>query len=267
MTTRMIDVHIPVQSQHPDLVTPAFHYLAWIAWPHDSQDGERERFVASLLAAQFKAAGKHLPTTLPPLRGKDIGAAVREFLKRVYKRRQPAVRMVLQHWLRQRLIDVPGLTPAQQERLRGLSATEALIDPDGDLTGQGEPFLLKERHPDNIAEHIWRDSRPALAMMMGLRPLRMAGQGRRFEDLLFDADWVAEAVWDARMFALVIERTIDPPRLLLPRRVEVRGRSYLTRRVPPTQMRQWLGPSRGARVASASEIGLPATPRGKSKSG
>lgn len=244
MTTRMIDVHIPIQRQHPNLITPAFHYLAWVAWPHDSQERERERFIGVLLAAQCKAEGKHLPATLPKIRGKNIGPPIREFLKRVYKRRQPAVRMLLQHWVRQGLIDVPGLTPDQQERLRELSATEALLDPDGDLTGQGQPFM-PERNLDNIAEHIWRDSRPALAMMMGLRPLRMAGQGRRFVELLFDADWVAEAVWDARMFALMIERTIDPPRLLLPRRVEVRGRSFQTRRVPPTLMLKWLGTSRG----------------------
>jgi hypothetical protein len=291
IATEFKDVHIPVQQQHPGLLDPAYHYIAWIAWPHPSQARERDRLVTALLAAQCKSAGKHfcwdpppgagrpnLPSTLnsqhPPrtfqkLRQKDIPAAVSMALSRIHERRVPALRMLVQRWIRAGLIEPQGLTLAQRERLRELSATNALLDPDGDLLGIGRPFIREaaaenpQWQADNIKHRVWQDSQPALAMIAALKflpPLRPPPLS--VLALLEDASWVADAVWDARWLALVIERTTNPPHLLVPRRVEVRGKS----RVLQGRTRAWaelMLPSK--RVASAPKIGPAATPQAQSK--
>jgi len=263
MPTCFRDVHIPVQPQYSEpLQESAYHYIAHIAWPHDSQEKERDRLVGALVASQFKVAGKHLPPTVPMMSKKNVSSTIYKALSRIYERRVPAMRMLVQHWVRAGLVEVPGLTPAQQERLRGLNATNALLDPDGDMFGQGRPFL-PERNTDNIVRRIWRDSLPALAMVCALKLMPAPQwQRRSIVALLEDASWVPDAVWDARWLALLIEHTIAPPRLLVPRRVIVKSRS----RVLPIRTRAWRElalPSQ--RVASAPKIGPAATPRTMNK--
>jgi hypothetical protein len=178
----------------------------------------------------------------------------------------------VQHWFKAGLVEPYGLTPAQQERLRELSATAALLDPDGDLFGEGRPFI-REKNTDNITARIWRDSLPALALMVGVNMVPMywpgvdryrPGQPRGVLTLLTDASWVPAAVWDARLAALVIEQTINPQRLLVPRRVIVQGKS----RILPVRTRAWARlvlPPR--QVAPAPKTAPQLTPHDTNKSG
>jgi hypothetical protein len=221
--TTFIDIHIPI---FPDPTHPgrnaALHYVAHVAWPQPGEQEKRDRFVSALLAAHYKAARRNIPKTLP-IKPKVIGAISRDGLKRIYERRLPALRMLMQRFMRAGAIDPPPwLTPEQQTRLLKLNQTAALLDPHGDLLGK-EGTLLDERNLYNIRRDIWRDSRPALAMVHGLWSVGAFGRnGRPLLSLIMgDPRWVPEAVAEARMMAVAIEHTINPPILLVPRRVLV----------------------------------------------
>jgi hypothetical protein len=253
--TEFIDAHIPIDAERGEpLMNSAFHYLAHVAWPHrtEYENKQRKRLVGALLAAQYKSRykvrGRDIPAAkLTEIRGikrKEIAAAINKGLERIYTRRIPAFRMLVHRWMVAGLIDPPPwLTSEQRTHLLALGATRTLVQPEGDLLGRGRILLTDraESDLDNIDRDIWRDSKPALAMLCGLWPLRVFGSGKhvtvtdgmgekscalvgRISSLLdSDPSWVTEAVADARMMALYIEHTINPRKLLVPRRVLLRG--------------------------------------------
>jgi hypothetical protein len=100
-------------------------------------------------------------------------------------------------------------------------------------------------------------------MIAALKLLPMPHWSRRSViALLEDASWVPDAVWDAHWLALVIEHTINPPRLLVPRRLIVQGDS----RVLPIRTRAWREMVFPAlRNALAAKIAPRVTPHAKNK--
>jgi hypothetical protein len=239
--TKRIDAPIPFDRRTPEAVNSALIYMAYVAWPHARQEKERDRFVLAHLAALHKSARKHLPPALPRIKRENISATVNRGLARISTRRVPALRMLLQRWLRMKFIDgIPGLTRDQMARMRELSAAHALVDPAGDITGEGRSYVSEDREIDNIKKDIWRDSLPALAMLLGPQHLRRAGQRWSATSLLYDASWVPEAVAYAQMFASVIEHTVAPPTLLVPKVRFIRPATTSELSVPSTKLKHLL---------------------------
>jgi hypothetical protein len=219
--SRFIDTHIPINPLQPDDMTPAHVYLAFVAYPHGHQDEDRKRFVGSLRAAVFKAAGKQIPAHEYRPKRENVVKTVRRALDIIATRRVPAVRMALHRWLRMGEIGVVCTTKDAEKWLDAMlraSPAEGLLDPDCWRLESGTA-LLPERDGvaqlDNIERRIWDDSRPALPMTMALFAALQgdAGKWRRLDALLFDPTWVDDAMATASGNVLaLIERTFNPPR-------------------------------------------------------
>src|SRR5262249_42119113 len=144
------------------IMNSAYHYLAHVAWPHLHEQAERDRFVGELLAAHYKIQPKarHVPTSLPRSKYEAIATISERALRRICGRRIPAFRMLVHHFMQAGLIDPPArLTPKQRMRLLELNATKMLVDPYGDLLGEGRIFLSEraDSNLDNIHKDIWQD--------------------------------------------------------------------------------------------------------------
>lgn len=180
-------------------------YLAWVAYPHATEEATRVDFVKACCAGIAKNLGVHPPENLRGFKRERIPGKVKRGLDRINKRRIPAIRMALQQW---------GVDPFQQGK--GLGLNESARDLDL-LLGERVDGRSSENQEDNVRKNVWRDSRPALAMTLAL-PLELAARDRSKTviDLLQRGDWVPQAIQDARLIAPLVASFFNPPFILWP---------------------------------------------------
>jgi hypothetical protein len=235
------DTHIPIDPRYPDAIDASVVYLSYVAWPHPTakEQADRDRLMTVVPAAIYKATrddveskkGRWLPPALPRVKAENIAATVNKAIRRIQQQRLPAALMALSRLFERRELDLSctGLPEDQQERLVESLRIEAGRLRDLVLTRKRREGIPRLFH--DIGEDAWQDSRPALAMTMGLWSQMPLGSGTYDECLALkkmalDARWVAEATRYARAIALRLDqtsdRTLNPSALLVPRRRVVR---------------------------------------------
>lgn len=192
--------HVPWGSIGTEAASRAI-YLAWVAYPHPTEESARLDFVKACCAGIAKGLGVHPPENLRAMKRERIPGKVNRGLDRIIKRRLPACRMALQQWG----VDPNGRLGLNQSAQALVELIEAK-DPDGEGP-----------NPHNVRKNVWRDSRPALAMTLAL-PLALASQDRSnsTHELLRRGDWVLQAIKDAHQIAPLVANFFNPPFILLP---------------------------------------------------
>jgi hypothetical protein len=271
--TEFIDTHIPLDPRAPDAIDPALVYLSWVAWPHPTAEEQdnRDRLMNAVVGAVYKSAdnaagnaGQQMPAVVPRVKLENISPTFHRAIKRIHQRRLPAALMMLSRWSEQGRLDL-SQTSLTAEQKRALA--DLLLRAAGRLRPSGPE---RPTRTDDLGEEVWEDSRPALAMTMAL-PLWWGGMAFRrapyaeygaLMNLFLDPSWIANAVYEARTIALVMDQSSrPPPALLVPRRRIVRTNARLFK-VRLDLLRDLTKP----RVAEAPEVACRAPSRWRRKS-
>lgn len=192
--------HVPWGDVGTEAASAAI-YLAWVAYPHATEEAARVDFVKACCAGIAKSLGVHPPENLRGFKRERIPGKVNRGLDRINKRRIPATRMVLQQW---------GIDPHGRLGLKQSARSLAWLILQKSPDGEGP-------EPDNVRKDVWRDSLPALAMTLAL-PLELAARDRSKSalELLRHGDWVPQAIQDAHEIAPLVVSFFNPPFILLP---------------------------------------------------
>lgn len=186
-------------------------YLAYLAYPDKSETEKRANFVYAASAWSWKTGfgrkGGRPPKRLQGWETRRLDQTLNRGLDRIDKRRLPAVSVAYARLQG----DSINLTlsrfhfPMEDEFRPG-----SVVD---ELRGSGR---------DNLRRLVWRESRPALAMAMGLNQQLqwVTDSDRDFPTwkLLLRNDWVDPAIGYAQRHACRLAEYFDLPRVIVPRR-------------------------------------------------
>jgi hypothetical protein len=191
--------------------TDAAAYLAYLAYPDKSETEKRANFVDAASAWSWKTGfgrkGGRPPKRLQAWDTRRLNGTLNRGLDRIDKRRLPAVSVAYAR-LRGDSINLTLSTfhlPMEDEFRLGSVVDE-----------------LRDSGRDNLRRLIWRESRPVLAMAMGLSQQLpwVSDSDPDFPTwrLLLRNDWVEPAIDYAQRHACQLADRFDLPRVIVPRR-------------------------------------------------
>jgi hypothetical protein len=183
--TEFIAANIPVAyfeadgSGIEDPVAAAAAYLSWIAYPGRHQVQRAARFVEAARVVSFKKEGRHPPSELRGIKRDKIDGSIRDAMRAI-ARRWPV------KWMAMKMMGMDERWP--QGVLSAMQAATLACDPDGTVS-DGMGALIEDGEPKKVAERVWRDSLPALAMLIALPEPR-----ERKIEWLQHPDWLPDSV-------------------------------------------------------------------------
>ncbi|KPQ29556.1 MAG: hypothetical protein HLUCCX14_04990 [Marinobacter excellens HL-55] len=193
----------------PDNEIAAPVYLSWVAYPEVDQREQRSQFVRAAVIGWHKKNGKRPPEGLRGWQKKTVESTLRLGFDRINKRRVPASWMyTLRSGIR------PGILCNQH--LAACAAIQGTKLKRVELPEVQPIFSADKSDPINASRLCWRESLPALPMILAL-PLELAGpHPKRPLDLLYDMSWPAESAEIARSQIEPIAAMFGPDILLAP---------------------------------------------------
>jgi hypothetical protein len=210
--TEFIAANIPVAyieadgSYVEDDTAAAAAYLSWIAYPRRNQVQRATRLIEAVRVIPFKKVGKHPPRELRGVKRDKIDGSIRDAMNSI-ARRWPA------KWMAMKMLGMDERWP--QGTLSVSEAATLACDPVGTFDDE-MGAIVEDGEPRKVAERIWRDSLPALAMLMALPEPRE----RRIE-WLQNPDWLPSAVDFANSIAPRLAARFDAKAMFIPRLIAV----------------------------------------------
>lgn len=191
----------------------AAEYLAYIAYPDNSEREKRAKFVHASLAWSWKTGfgrkGGRPPKALQGWDTRKMLGAMRPGLDRIENRRLSALSI--------------ACARLQGDSLRGEIERWRFLDPDDEYKEGSIAEALQDKDRDNQRRLLWRESRPTLAMAYGF--IRQANllapddlSSLNMYKWLLRGDWVAPAIETAQAMAKPLAERLDLPRIIVPHR-------------------------------------------------
>lgn len=190
-----------------DDIAAAAAYLSWIAYPRRDEVKRATRFTDAIRVIPFKAQGKHAPDDLRGIERAKMVGTYRDAMRAI-GRRWPA------RWMAMKMM---GMDERWPDGMSSGAAATLACDPDGTVSAE-MGALIEDGEPKKVAERVWRDSLPALAMLIALP----SPKNKKIE-WLQKPEWVPDAVAFANEIGPDLSRKFRAKVMFLPQLTAVQS--------------------------------------------